>query len=276
MSIYFVLFLLLIKALGFKLVWTTHDLIPHGNFFVDDIGMMRFLSYIANAKIVHSPSSLKKMADLNMNTTASTIIPIGNYIGLYKPKKKESKSSHSKRSNDEIVFGFFGKIREDKGVVELLKVYNSTKLPKSRLLIVGQCDADLEKNIVLLSKNNKQVKLILKHIPDNQVSDYFNLFDIVVLPFKNITTSSSILLAMSLKKPVICPLMGEIVDVPRNTGIYYDPNNPNGLKESLIYAANHKSELSTLATNAYKYMESIDWENSSLSTTKLYKLLLSK
>lgn len=275
MSIYFVLFISLIRILGFKLVWTTHDLIPHGNYFLNDLAMMRFLSYAANVKIVHSISSLKKMKECKMKINNCTIIPIGNYIGLYESNKK--RDVHSRKNHkDEITFGFFGKIRADKGVIELLETYNSYKYPKSKLYIVGQCDEELSRTVNELSKKNKQVTTILGHIPDNEIYKYFDLFDVVVLPFKNITTSSSILLAMSLKKPVICPLIGEIVDIPHNTGIYYDPNNSDGLKESMSYAIKHKSLIKTMAINAYKYMKTLDWKKSSKLTLKLYNSLYTK
>jgi glycosyltransferase involved in cell wall biosynthesis len=78
--------------------------------------------------------------------------------------------------------------------------------PADTLLIAGK-PTDLEYEEVLRSQVQACPNAILeaRFIPDEDVHLYFSAADAVVLPFRQITTSGSMLLAMSYDTPIIAP-----------------------------------------------------------------------
>ena len=50
------------------------------------------------------------------------------------------------------------------------------------------------------------------YVPHDDVPLYFAAADVVVLPFRKVTTSGSALLALSLGRPVVAPRLGALRD----------------------------------------------------------------
>lgn len=273
-TIYFLLFISLIKLLGYRLVWTIHDLLPHENYFTNNELISIFLSKLSDAKIVHSQTTLQTMKKLGFNTTDTELIQIGNYIGAYKNNvsKQKARSLLNINKND-FVFGYFGKIEKYKGICTLVESFRSLKVVKTKLLIAGSCNnKNLKKYLINQAKENPNIILYMKYISDNQVQRYINCTDILVYPFTSITTSSSVILAMSFGKPVIAPLIGDIRDMPKNTGIYYHvTNNQSALSDLMRSVINNRNKITSMGKKAYQYIEKNTWDRSASLTFNLYQ-----
>ena len=66
-----------------------------------------------------------------------------------------------------------------------------------------------------------------------------NAADVVVLPYRRITTSGAAMLAWSFGKPVIAPALPAFVESMDNApflGILYDPTDPAALRNALQQA----------------------------------------
>jgi len=212
------------------------------------------------------------MEKMRIDTTKVRILSIGNYIGLY-PNEITSGEARRKLGLDRkaLIFGMFGKIERYKGIIDLIKVFKQVNLPNSNLVIVGICpDIELKNQITKLSKDQYNIKLFLTFIDDADVQVYINSFDILAYPFNNINTSSSVILSMSFKKPVICPRTGDLSELPNNTGIYYDFTNKHGLKNSLIEAHKQRRNLSKMGQVAYDYAKTLNWKNIAKGTKEVY------
>ena len=112
------------------------------------------------------------------------------------------------------------------------------------------------------------------YVPEENVAGILRNSDVVVLPFTNVTNSSSAILAFSMKKPIIAPRIGMIKDFPEDTGIYYDQNNNIGLKKAMMYAQQSKDRLEALSRKAYAYAKSLDWSTIASNTQRVYASLL--
>ena len=63
---------------------------------------------------------------------------------------------------------------------------------------------------------------------------YFNACDFVVLPFSDVMTSSSAMLALSFGRPIIAPAIGCLPEIiTPETGLLYNPTHSDGLVEAL-------------------------------------------
>jgi glycosyltransferase involved in cell wall biosynthesis len=96
-----------------------------------------------------------------------------------------------------------------------------------------------------------------------------NASDLMVLPFRNILSSSSVMLAMSFARPVVTPAMGCIPEyVPPSAGMLYDPGDPEGLYKALTHCVS--LELTEMGQAAFEQAEKFTWENMANQTLSSY------
>lgn len=270
-------FLSYVKILNYKLVWTVHNITPHEKQTINDLYITKYLCKIADALIVHSQTTINELNNLACNIAKTIIIPLGNYNGVYKNTITKTQARKILGIPDnKFVYLYFGYIREYKGVDLLIKKFKeiNEEFNDSFLIIAGQ---SIDQIYIKYLKSLIPVSNVLFHpesIPDEKLQIYFNACDIVVMPFRKVTTTSSILTAFAFRKPVIAPRIGNISDYPIDTGIYYLQNNLKGLSDSLIKSYKMKSKLSLIGKKAYKYSETLSWKSVADKTINVYSNVL--
>ena len=264
-----------LRILGYKIIWTIHNVVPHESQRDDHLKLVQYISRVAKAKIVHSAFTLEDMTKHGFNTSSAIVIPIGNYIGVYPEKVTRKQARCSLNANNrELVVLFFGLIRPYKGVDNLVNIFEKLSKMNIKLIIAGKCFNRILYEKIIDAQAKCNIDFYNGHVPDQDVATYFEAADIVCLPFKTITTSSSAMLALSFGKPVIAPRAGALKDLPNNVGYLYDPKNPHGLEQSLRLAISKKSQLSRLGSNAMTYANTLSWDKISEKTYNLYKDVL--
>jgi beta-1,4-mannosyltransferase len=268
------LFLIFVKLLGYKLVWTIHNLMPHEQESLNDLKIIRSIVLMAGAIIAHSSQTIIDMKKLKISKDHVTVIPIGNYDNLY-PAKLDKQKSRTQLGvkKTEVVILFFGLIRAYKGVDDLLVAFRALKTKNVRLIIAGNCDDIVLTKKILSMSQGLNVDFYDEFIPDDEVSKYFNAADIVCLPFKKVTTSSSILLAMSFKKATIAPRLGALNDIPDSAFIGYDPKDKGSLENALNLAAASPKLVMKVSKSGYEYSKSLSWGTIAKQTRDLFESL---
>jgi len=279
--LYILLFLVLIKTLRYKIVWTVHEILPHGIETSNDLFIRKFLSRISDAKIAHSKTTIDEMTKFGLNIENTFVIPLGNFIGGYQNNTTKNKSRKYLNINKEdFVFLFFGGIEKRKGIENLLQSFDKLKNKNIKLIVAGKLPNDPDRSLRIILNNyrkklNGYLKVNPNFIKEEEVQYYFNCADVVVAPFTRIITSGSVILALSFGKPIICPRMGNLKDLPENIGFYYNPRNDDGLLECMKQAINKKCELEQIGKNAYKYVQkSLGWYDIAVKTYEVYKEIL--
>ena len=273
-TIYYFWMLLLIRLLGYKLIWTVHNVLPHNQLFINDLLARRFLSRIASIKIVHSKYTIEEMSSLGLDINNVRVIPIGNYIGVYKNNINKAKARKLLNlGKNDFVFLYFGRIDSYKGVENLLKIFSKLNHSKIKLVIAGKCTNPRLQKILSFYKSFPNIIINDQFIPDKDIQLYFNAADIAVYPFEKVTTSSAVMLSLSFGIPVIYPNFGNLKDLPENVGYSYEPDDPNGLKKCLSKAIEKKENLKILSSNAFIYSKRLSWDKISAETVKVYSEL---
>ncbi|MCF0056743.1 glycosyltransferase family 4 protein [Dyadobacter sp. CY356] len=117
--------------------------------------------------------------------------------------KKESRTYFNIIENG-FTFLFFGKIKQYKGLEDLIRAFENIKKSGDYLLIAGEClDNNYLKYIKKITGNCPEIMWYDQFINKDEVQYFFNAANVVVLPFTRIDHSGSIDLAMSFSKPVI-------------------------------------------------------------------------
>lgn len=278
MEYYCLAILYFTKILGYKLIWTVHEVISHNAISDKDISVSRNisqrLSYIADIKIIHSKSAINEMVENKLNIDHCVVIPHGSYVGVYPNLITPSEAREKlKIKIDEFVILFFGNIRKYKGIDKLLEAFSLIDNNNVRLIIAGQCkDKSIIRSVYKLQETYKII-FYDGFVAHEDVAKYFNACDVVCMPFKEITTSGSALLALSFNKPIIAPRIGALIDLPYDVGFLYDPLKNNALLLNLNKAISSK-HLKSMSNAANRYVESLSWDKIAEKTYKIYQKAL--
>jgi glycosyltransferase involved in cell wall biosynthesis len=265
--------LLLAKWQGKKFVYTVHDLTPHHKeswpFAILNRIAHQVVFSLAEQVHVHNRYSRNIVETAYKRKCDVQVIPIGNYVGCY-PNGISRSAARQQLGlpEDTFVYLFLGMIRPNKGVDNLVTAFEKLDLPKVQLLIVGQVSRGSREMMPNLERNNPAIKLIPEFVPNEALQLYLNACDIYVLPYKYATTSSAIMLAWTFGQPVIAPALACFPElVTPETGILYDPDQPNGLGSALQQAR----EQSWSKSKILDYVRQFDWDKLGLQLAKLYQ-----
>jgi beta-1,4-mannosyltransferase len=100
----------------------------------------------------------------------------------------------------------FGLIRRYKGIESLLSAFAGLNDDQSTLRIVGYPqDRETAVAIEEACHADFRVSVVSEYVPDDQLVREVTESELVVLPFDRLTNSSSLILALSLDRPVLVP-----------------------------------------------------------------------
>ncbi|WP_456328047.1 glycosyltransferase, partial [Archaeoglobus sp.] len=160
--------------------------------------------------------------------------------GIYDHYKRLEGAKEKLGIEENFVILFFGLLRPYKGVKYLVKAFES--LPKevledSRLLIVGETWEDRETTkLIANSKYRNKITVVNRYVPDDEVSLYFSVSDVVVLPYTRASQSGVAHIAMAFGLPVISTYVGglrESLSKYKGT-IFVKPKNADELAEAIV------------------------------------------
>jgi beta-1,4-mannosyltransferase len=255
--------------LGFVIVWTVHNVVPHETQTIDDVGLSMRLSRLAAAKIVHSAHTREQMIAQGLDVSETTVIPHGNYVGVYPAGlPREERRRQLRLTDDDIAVLFFGNMRPYKGVDELLAAWPALHGTRARLIAAGEChDEGLKRAL-----HGTATTFVTERIPDDQVASLFGAIDVVCAPFKAVTTSGSVLLALSFGRPVVAPRTGALLDLPEDVGFLYDidTTTEDGLAAALLEAVTC-DDLAARQDAALSYASAVSWDDAARATTAVYR-----
>jgi beta-1,4-mannosyltransferase len=232
----FVTALLAARALGYRIVWTVHNALPHEGRTGADRALRWVLCRTARV-VVHAESAREALAGAGR---AAAVVPHGHYIDAY-PHAVDRREARERLGlpTDAVVFLCFGQVRTYKGIPELLDAFGTLGVPKARLVVAGRpVDRALGEVVAQAAAHGPRVVAHLEHVEDARVQLYFEAADWVVLPYRDVLTSGAALLALSFGRPVIAPRRGCLAELGETDGVLgYEPRQPGALRDALARAA---------------------------------------
>lgn len=279
-SLCFIAELLILRLLGIRIVWTVHNIVNHEKMFSSlELFFTELATRFFNRIIVHSQFAKNKVEKVYKITDSSKIqiIPHGNYINNYKNTIDQSEArSKLKIAEKEVVFVYFGLIRPYKGVPELIEAFKKLNASQTKLLIVGKpYNNEIAENILRRCNKNENIKTFFKFIPHDEVQIYMNAADVVVLPYREVLTSGTVMLAVSFSKPVIAPAIGCIPDILDYEGSFlYNHSDDEGLLKEMQHALD--ADLEKMGKHNFKLAEQLSWDDIGKCTYEAYKECLTR
>ncbi|MFB4283735.1 glycosyltransferase [Nonomuraea sp. MTCD27] len=279
-QLWFTAVLGVVRLLGLRLVWTAHNVLPHRPVFADDTAARRTLVRHCDLVIAHHSTALDRLADLAAVPSRAAVIPHGPFPAPPLPPPG--------RSGGPRTFLFFGRIEPYKGVEDLLAAFTALpggacageptapeRGPDVRLVIAGSCpDAALAARLEATAARDDRVDLRLGRVRDEDVAGLFAAGDVVVLPFREITTSGSALLALAHGRPLIVPELPALAGLPAAALAGYR-GGVTGLTAALRAAAGwDAATLAAMSEAALEHANGVGWPEIAHATRNGYTTVL--
>ena len=215
----------LARALGYRIVWTAHNILPHR---VAGLGPLhravrRLMMAEADAVIVHCEAGRRALLARFPRRGPTVVIPIGSYGGLY-PGAADRATARARLGLGGAAFVTLtlGNIAAYKGLERFAAVFRATAGGDDVALIAGRDrDAAVVRRLRRAAAADGRIRLHVGYVPDDTVQLYLAAADVLVAPFERILTSSSVVVGLSYGLPVVAPDLGCMAEQIGAAGIVY-------------------------------------------------------
>lgn len=195
---------------GSRVIWSIHNVLPHGVLYrEEELALCRFLSARASRIHILSSRTREAIGDLYpVDDNKLVRIPHSSYWGVYDQgsSRESARAAHGLQSDD-VVIGLIGQLRPYKGVDDLIHAVQvlQEKDPSIVLLLAGKT---WEQDKAIFDELTRGVARIIRShnfIPEEELSTWMRLIDVMALPYRTVLNSGSVALAATFGVPVVTP-----------------------------------------------------------------------
>ncbi len=236
----FALWLACARALGYRVVWTVHDVRVRRWAGIDRAGRA-LLARASSALLAHSDAIADRLRGELGKQLRIDVVPHGTFRGIYTSDRAAGEIRAALGiSPDVFVFLSFGQMRADKEVGVLLDAFASVAAPEVCLVIAGVTShRPTRRRLERAADEDGRIRVIAQDIPDDRVAELFEMADAFVLARSEVWTSGSLVLALSLGVPAVAARLAPVVDLlgDEEAGWLFAPNDVDSLADALTRAA---------------------------------------
>jgi glycosyltransferase involved in cell wall biosynthesis len=266
---------------GTKIVLTVHDLLPHDT---GDRYRSIFLDLYshADAIICHSDHVAAKLeAEFRVPSSKLNIIPHGPFFYDLDPPMSAQTLQSFQIAPNMLVFLFQGIILPYKGVDLLLKAWQlvEKEISAACLIIAGTGSPDLLDRLrqQALELGLQRVHLHFRFISTVELVALYRAADVVVYPYRAVTTSGALATGLALNKTMIASNLSVFQELLTNeqSALLIDPHDTNQFAAALVRLA-VQPELRVAFSERIKEMQYGDqtWQSIALKTMHTYNEVL--
>jgi len=167
---------------------------------------------------------------------------------------------------------FFGRIYPYKGLDQLLRAvpHILAEAPDSRFIIAGAGDLSRFPEL----RDDPHFEVHNRHIPLEDVADFFGRAAVVVLPYVEASQSAVLVLAYQHGKPVVATRTGGIPELVDHgvTGILVPPRDSNALTRAIVdLLSNPEKRRQMGAAARRKIDQELNWDGIAEQTLAIYR-----
>lgn len=265
----------LARRLGYRIVWTLHNLYPHERPFPKIDHLARLLvSDLADVTLAHC-SHAAGLARERFYADDVRVVQHGNFIDVFPNHVTRAEArAQLELEADDFVYLFFGNARGYKSVESLIDAFAALGADDAVLGLMMRNAFDPAYGDQLAARaadNGGKVRVWTSDFFGNdEFQLYLNAADVVVLPFSEVLTSGSAITALGFGRPLIVPALGCLTElVDDSLGIAYDPSSPEALQQAM--AQIRTRDINALGTGARARAESLDWRDIAGHIASIYR-----
>lgn len=248
-------------------IFTCHGLISEkkvGLYSYNFLKLIDSVPGILATKIVCVSPSIKEAREKLFKETKCIVINKGSCNGFDLSRFSPNNISDNEKQNlkhelliaDNFVFGFVGRLVDEKGIQELYDAFSCLykENDKIRLLIIGESELAYVKDKSLLDKMKNHPGILLAGIQYN-IPLYLSIMDVFVLPTWREGFGNVLVEAAAMGIPVISTLVTGCKDAVSDgyNGILVSARNVEELCQKMLLLYNNNELRNKLGTNG------LDW-----------------
>lgn len=269
----FALHLACARLLGYRIVWTVHEVRPPRHARIDRAGLA-LLARASCALLAHNRAVADQLRQELGRPLAIEVVPHGTFRGVYLPARSadELRAELGIRAGA-FVFLCFGQLRADKDVSLLLDGFAAAGLPDAYLVIAGApADGPSRRRVQQAAEADGRICAMLELVPHERVAELFGIADAFVLARSTVWTSGSLVLALSLGVPAVAARLPPVLELlgDGEAGWLFAPGDVESLTGALRAAALDRAAGADKRRAALRRgAELPSWEDVACGTTRL-------
>jgi beta-1,4-mannosyltransferase len=263
------------RALGFRVAWTIHQIYPHDRAAARlDRAGARLLARSAAVLLAHDRATADHArSELGRAAQRVSVVPHGSYVGVYQSNRsREEVRRELGLEPSQLVFLHLGDLRAYKEIGRLLAAFRSAELPEAALVVAGSDDGGSSQAVRAAARGDSRIMPLLGFVPDQRVAELYSAADVAVVARNDGGTSGSLILALSMGKPVVAAARPAYRDLLAGeaAGWLFSPGDEDSLADALVRAATATDkERATKARAARLRAEGLDWAEIGRTTAEL-------
>ena len=236
-------YLILLRLTGVPVAVTAHVVTAHERTRVQD-AVHRRIHRLSPLIIAHSEFDRTRLIEEFAIDPGRVIVIAHGEYGFFGHDAAPVEPEAARRQlgldpGDEVAL-FFGYIREYKGLDVLLDAWPAVAKarPGARLVVAGdpvRLDA-ARRDALLAAATRVGAVHRFGYVPFSEVTGYFAAADVLVLPYRHVSQSGVLFLALAHGLPVVATRVGALPEVLRDgeSGLLVPPESPGALAEALV------------------------------------------
>jgi glycosyltransferase involved in cell wall biosynthesis len=268
------------KLRGKPVIFTVHNVLSHERSRTY-AAVSRLLFKLGDHFIVHSERNRQQMmACFKIPPERTSLIAHGS-LDFH---VRNQTDHHKIRSELDIdanmkVILLFGAIRPYKGLDTALTAFAEVRrdISEALLLIAGKLWQKWEPHRQLIEELEiaDAVRTHLDYVPSGEVYKYFEVADLVILPYDQFDSQSGVgSTAVSFHKPMIVTAVGGLPDLIKDNQWVVPPKNPAALARAIIRCLKNPVQLAAMAADTKAVAESLSWPPIAKKTCAIYDQLI--
>ena len=261
------------RALGYRLVWTIHQVLPHDRASRLDLAAAHLLARRADLLLAHDAETARRGADM-VGARQIAVVPHGSYAGVYPPGAGRAAARSALGLGDERVGLSFGELRGYKDMDVLVDAFGRVRAAGILLVAGYPKDRGLAAALADAAEQNPRLLFRPRFVRDEQVSDLFAAADVAVVPRGDGGTSGSLILALSFGLPTVAADCKTYRDLLSNgeAGWLFQPGDAESLAAALEAAFRApEDELRRRAERAEAQAAGLRWDESARQLAALLR-----
>jgi len=241
----------------------------------------KFLKVLSKADVITVPTQVFKEKLVSRGIPRKKIIVVNSGIDLSKFKSKNKTSLKKKYglSGKKVVL-YYGGLYEEKGLQYLTKAVPLIKKQHPNMIFIIAPRSPLKKAYgeAIPAIINLKDKLLVKNVDD--ITDYVNMADVVVLPYESMIGTEGnplcLLESMSCKTAIVMskfPELEEIVEDGKDV-LMVQPRDVKDLAKKIGVLLSNSKLRNTLTETAYKKSKSFDIKDMTNNYLNIYSELV--
>jgi len=254
-----------------KIVLTVHNVFPHE---MSQKGKAKYKERFVDVDkyidhyIVHVNSSkIELEREFGVKQERVSVVPHGIFVPNYKRKR-----DYSNNGRNIIVYGNNSPYKGTDILLEAMQMMSEEEKKAIKLTIAGKMSDDYYQQLLTKAKG-LNVEIIPSYIPDKKLYEMIDNADYIALPYRKISQSGVLLLALYFRKPLLVSNLPSFVETLEGftDDMFFESENSKSLKSLIERHINKCVDLGRQLEAIEKLNKKYSWEESARKTSLIYE-----